>query len=181
VKNLYRAIANSKAYQRTSKPHAGNQSDETLFSHVAIKTLTPEQLYDSLNLVTAGGEKVAPAPRAAGGKKGPGGPRDGFVQFFLGGADASNPTEYEAGIPQVLRLMNSRITGNPNVVKSFVATGDKPAAVIEKMYLATLSRRPTAAETEKLTAFVAKSATAQEAYGDILWAVLNSSEFTMVK
>jgi hypothetical protein len=181
VKNLYRAIANSRAYQRTSKPFGGNHTDDQLFSHMTVKTLTPEQLYDSLNLVTASGEKVAPSPRPAGGKKGPAGGRDGFVQFFLGGAETSNPTEYEAGIPQVLRLMNSRITGNPNVVKSFVTTGDKPATVIEKLYLATLSRRPTTAESEKLAAFVAKSATAQEAYGDILWAILNSSEFTMVK
>lgn len=181
VKNLYRAIANSKTYQRTSKPFGGNHTDDQLFSHMTVKTLTPEQLYDSLTLVTASGEKVAPAPRAAGGKKGPAGGRDGFVQFFLGGAETSNPTEYEVGIPQVLRLMNSRITGNPNVVKSFVGTGDKPAAVVEKMYLAALSRRPTAAETEKMTAFVTKSAAAQEAYGDILWAILNSSEFTMVK
>ena len=48
LKNLIRAICTSQTYQRTSKPHDGNDDDPTLFSHMAIKVLSPEQLYDSL-------------------------------------------------------------------------------------------------------------------------------------
>jgi len=180
LKNLYRAICNSRTYQRTSKPSPGNSDDEHLFSHMAVKVLSPGQLFDSLMQVTGPERAIAPAPRAAG-KGGPAGPRDGFVQFFLAGGDGANPTEYEAGIPQALRLMNSRITGNPAVIRQFAGPKDAPNQVIEKIYLAALSRRPNEAEMKRLTQYVSKASTPMEAYGDILWVVLNGSEFAMVK
>src|SRR5204863_7978506 len=46
LKYLVKAIAMSEAYQRTSKPFQGNESDAELFSHSYVRTLTPEQLYD---------------------------------------------------------------------------------------------------------------------------------------
>ena len=45
--------------------------------------------------------------------------------------------------------------------------------------LATLSRRPTADESERLVAHVQKAGDPRKGYGDIVWAVLNSSEFTL--
>ena len=181
VKHMYRAICNSKTYQRTSKPLPGNKTDDQLFSHMTVKVMSPEQLFDSITQVTGASripqEKGKPPITTKGG---PGGPRDQFVNFFLAGSEKTSPTEYEAGIPQALRLMNNRITANPNLARGFAASGDSPATVIEKMYLATVSRRPTPAELDNLTNYV-KSNSANEAYGDILWALLNSSEFTMVK
>jgi hypothetical protein len=66
-------------------------------------------------------------------------------------------------------------------VKALAPVGTKPAPAVEAIYLAALSRRPTAAETARLTAYAAKAVTPADAYADILWAVLNSSEFTMVR
>src|SRR5262249_15013679 len=45
LKHLARAICNSKAYQRSSRPLPGNAADTTLFSRMALKVLTPEMLY----------------------------------------------------------------------------------------------------------------------------------------
>jgi hypothetical protein len=179
VKYLYRAICNSQAYQRTSKPAGGNHTDDQLFSHVTVKVMSPAQLYDSLMLVVGPDRPTAPAPRPAGQRRPA--QRDQFVQFFLAGGDGANATEYEAGIPQALRLMNSRIVGNPNVVRQYAGPRDKPADAIERIYAAALSRKPTAAELKRLTEYVSKADTPVAAYGDILWVVLNSSEFTMVK
>ncbi len=54
VKYLIRAICNSQAYQRTSKPSSGNRdAGPELFSHMAVKVMTPEQLFDSLAQVLA--------------------------------------------------------------------------------------------------------------------------------
>ncbi len=180
VKHMYRAICNSMTYQRTSKPLPENKNDESLFSHMTIKVMAPEQLYDSLNQVTGAATATPQKGKpAAGGRNNPNA-RDQFVQFFLAGAESTNPTEYEAGIPQALRLMNSRVTSNPNLARGYVSPGDSPNAVIEKLYLATLSRRPSVEEVERLTTYI-KTGTAQEAYSDILWALMNSSEFTMVR
>ena len=180
VKQLYRTICNSQAYQRTSKPSAGNETDHKLFSHMTVKVLMPEQLFDSLKSITN-----FTTPAKPGGKlqaalgRGPVTPRDSFVQFFLAGAEHANTTEYEAGIPQALRLMNSRIAGNPAAAKAFVKPGAKPAEIIEEMYLAVLSRRPTPDEVTKLTDYLSSNTTT--GYADVLWVLLNSSEFTLVR
>ena len=51
--------------------------------------------------------------------------------------------------------------------------------VIEILYLRTLSRRPTPAELSRLTAYVGKfERDPRKAYSDVLWALLNSSEFS---
>src|SRR5262249_45957913 len=117
VKYLIKAICLSEAYQRTSKPMPENKADVKLFSHMAMKVMSPEQLFDSLAQVTGKGAqepkslRIAPAPKGA-----PAGARAQFVNFFLAGADAASPVDYEAGIPQALRLMNSPIANNPAVV-----------------------------------------------------------------
>lgn len=180
LKYLIKAICVSDAYQRTSKPLPANKDDAKLFSHMAVKVMSPEQLFDSLAQVTGNlkdGKAVKGQVGAAKGVKI--GNREAFANFFLAGAETVNPTEYEAGIPQALRLMNSPIANNPASVRALVA-GSKPADALEKIYLATLSRRPTADETKRLTEYVDRVGP-QTAYGDVLWAVLNSSEFTLVR
>jgi len=159
LKYLIKAICLSETYQRTSKPLPTNKDDEKLFSHMSVKVLSPEQLFDSLGQVTGNLKDTKGVKGAAGAPKGGRvGNREQFVTFFLAGAETANAIDYEAGIPQALRLMNSAIANN----------------------LATLSRRPTADEVKKLTEYVDRVG-APTAYGDILWAVLNSSEFTLVR
>src|SRR5207302_9338314 len=50
LKHLARCITTSKTYQRTSRPAAGNKVDPSAFSHMAVKVLTPEVLYDSVSV-----------------------------------------------------------------------------------------------------------------------------------
>lgn len=181
LKYLIKAICLSDTYQRTSKPTPANNDDKALFSHMQVKVLSPEQLYDSLTQVTGNLRPDAKGPKGLiGAAKGarPGN-REQFVNFFLAGAETTSTVDYEAGIPQALRLMNSSIANNPAAVRALVGTS-APAEAIEKIYLAALSRRPTATETKDLTAYVDRVG-ANTAYGDILWAVLNSSEFTLVR
>ncbi len=183
LKRLVRGICESQAYQRTSKA-AGGETDPALFARMAVKVMTPEQLFDSLALVTGLDKQMARVaaarPQAAKRRNG-GGPRDQFVQFFLAGAEQPSTTEYEGGIPQALKLMNSRLSGNPASARALAPPGTRPAEAFEAIYLAALSRRPTTAEVAQLREYMAQANTPNEAYSDILWAVLNSSEFTTVR
>src|SRR5262249_59198245 len=106
------------------------------------------------------------------------GPLAGFVNFFRAGA-AAGRTEYQAGIPQALRLRNSpQFSAGGELLDKGTKAGKDPAKVIEVLYLGTIARRPTAAEQEKLVAHVAKAGgDGRKAYGDILWALVNSPEF----
>jgi hypothetical protein len=183
VKYLVKAICLSDTYQRTSKPTAANKEDK-LFSHMTMKVMSPEQLFDSLAQVTGnvGGRPGAKGPKAAGAPRGaPTGARNQFIAFFLAGAESTSAVEYEAGIPQALKLMNSPIANNPAAVRNVLGGATKPADAIEKIYLTAFSRRPTTDEMTMLTEYVAKADSAMTAYGDILWAALNSPEFTLVR
>jgi hypothetical protein len=178
LKGLYRTLCNSKAYQRTGKPTAGNEDAEAdLYSRMAIKPFAAEQLYDSLTQVAG-----APAARAAKATKGgkakvQGGPRAQFVAAFRV-EDGGDPTEYQAGIPQALRLMNSKQFNTNVLVNSLARSGKSPEQVIEHLFLVTLSRRPAPAERDKFLAHVNKAGS-QQGYSDVLWVLLNSSEFTL--
>lgn len=177
VKALIRGIALSDTYQRSAKPNASNKGDAQLFSHSAVKQMSGEQLYDSLQQVLGAdkdaGKKV---PMQTG--KGNVSKRTSFVQFYLAGAEETDPTEFEAGIPQMLKQLNANTPRIAAVAKA-MTTGLKADAALEKMYLTTLARRPTADETKRLEEYLAKNPT--DGSADVLWAILNSSEFVMIR
>ena len=179
LKHLTRAICNSATYQRTSKPITGNEEDDLLYSHMTIKVLTPEQLYDSLQQVVGKQTPKKSKGRKQRRRRGRS-PRDAFVAFFRIKEEA-DPTVYEAGIPQALRLMNGPEFNRRSYLLDPKRLRDsKPADVIESLYLATLSRRPTDAEKDRLVDFVRDyQGKRSDAFADILWALLNSSEFTL--
>jgi len=188
LKDLYEAILLSEAYQRSSKPLPSNAKDDELYSHNRVKVMLPEQLYDSLQVLNAtalaalplakgkGEPKAKPAPMRGGGNQ-----RDQFVTFFLAGSETANQAEYEAGIPQALKLMNSKanLANFPNAFRAFFKPNVKPADAIEAMYLSVLSRRPTADESTRLLAYL--DANGRDSAADILWALSNSSEFMLIR
>jgi hypothetical protein len=180
LKYLIRGICNSRTYQRASKP-LGNNADASgdLFSRMAVKVLTPEQMFDSL--AQALGAPQAPAGpqqrRNPMNRQPPASPRAGFVAFFK--VEDADPTEYQIGIPQTLRLMNGPQLNNPALLEPLLKSAKGAGEVIENLYLRTLSRRPTPAEVSRLTAYLARfQGEPRKAYADLLWALLNSSEFT---
>jgi hypothetical protein len=176
LKALHRAICNTEAYQRSSKAVAGNkEAEDPLFARSRMKILTPEQLYDSLVQATGFANTAGGREKPGGKGQAPGG-RAGFVNFFLSGAEMANTTEYEPGIPQALKLINSKPVSSGRVVQGL--SKSDPAKAIEELYLGTLSRRPTSEEMTKMQTFVKNNS---DAYGDILWVLVNCSEFTMIR
>ncbi len=101
------------------------------------------------------------------------------------GYDPSERRDEVAGsIPQALMLMNgpalSRgLNGNqPNTAlgKLLKETNDD-RGVVEELYLRSLGREPTAEEVKTCLGYVAKVGKRSEAFEDILWALVNSTEF----
>lgn len=179
VKYLLRAICNSEAYQRTSRPKSDNGSDTEFYSHRVVRVLSPEQLFDSLVRVLGmpGGRKSDMAPIA---KKGPiGSPRDAFLNFFRID-EGANPLEYQAGIPQALRLMNAGGLNNTGpAVAAAMKDAKGPEQVIERLFFVALSRPATVEETRRMLQHAERAGDTRAGYSDILWALLNSSEFAL--
>lgn len=180
TKQLLRAIIASDAYQRTSKSTVDSASIEPdLYSQRIVRTMHPEQLFDSLITVVGKGPLAkAKGEGKAVDKKGPVGPRDNFLSFFR--VEEFNPLDYTAGIPQALRIMNSQLTNRGEFFGAGLAAGAKsPQQAIENIYLTILSRRPTEEETRRMVQYIGKQETPRAGFGDIVWALLNSSEFVL--
>ncbi len=188
LKQLYRALCKTKAYQRTSKPTAENaDADTALCAHMTVKVMTPEEQFDSILQVLAPNQDprnvTLPKGAAAGLPKGARRqnltPRSLFVAFFED-EDATDPTEFQQGIPQALRLMNGPQLNNAAILNPMLKAHAAPEQIVEHLYLATLSRRPTAQERERLVQYAAQHKNEpHEGYEDVLWALMNCSEFVM--
>jgi hypothetical protein len=183
VKYLLRALCNSRAYQRTSKPTPADQeAGPELFARMAVKVMSPEQLFDSLVQVLGAPDQVnlprRPNAMAAARFRNIT-PRTLFVAFFKGD-DNADPTEYQAGIPQVLRMMNSPQLNNASMLNPLLKAAKPPQEIVDHLYLATLARRPSPQERSRSLALIGKyREEPRQAYADILWALLNSSEFML--
>jgi hypothetical protein len=181
IKELLRTLSNTKAYQLSSRldrePYAPG-----LFASMAIKTMTAEQLYDSLNRVAGGRPAEIPNFLAIRSNL-----FDQQRLAFIGKMQmqGSTATEFDAGVLQALTLLNgSNINAASQAEQSGVLIAlDSPLFSteerVETLFLGTLSRRPS---TDELTSFVAHvndSSEQREAMGDVLWALLNSAEFAL--
>jgi hypothetical protein len=110
------------------------------------------------------------------------GPRARFNKTF--GFDPSTPVDDVLGtIPQALFLMNSpqvnnalRASNNSMLGELLQSTPDN-RAVLEVLYLRTLARRPNAKEVNVCGRYVEMVGNRVEAFEDILWSLLNSTEF----
>lgn len=202
---LFKAICLSEAYQRTSKPVAGNEKVSAHYlSRMPVKVLTPEQMFDSVTDLFVAAQAKAEQEVAKKedkkddkaktdkpgkaerknlkiqGRPGPA-PRNQFIAFFKG-EEGPDQTEYQAGIPQVLRLMNSPQFNNQALLR-LLEPKAPPKDNIQKLYLSILSRKPTESESAKLTKMVTqagpKPMDMRQAYADICWVLLNSSEFAL--
>jgi hypothetical protein len=181
-KYILRALCNTRAYQRTSRPLPENaEADEKLLARMPVKVIGAHELLASLVTVTGYKENdpVRRQPmRPNDNQKRPATPPT-LARFFDTREYDDDPTEFAFGVPQLLKLMNTGLTNRAGEVSRRIAesaAGDRHR-VIEDLYLTALARRPKPAELEKMTAFVAKQTNPQQGYRDVMWALLNSAEF----
>lgn len=172
---LMRAIAGSRAYQLSSRAGPGAADDLRLFTRMPIRGLTAEQFCDSLAQATGG----------AGLRR-----RAEFLAQFK--APGDRPTETGTSILQALALMNGSLAADvtsPEQNGLLRAILDAPfldtTSRIETLFLATLTRRPRDAELERLVRYVGEAGQADrpedeaKALGDVLWVLLNTTEFAV--
>ncbi len=87
----------------------------------------------------------------------------------------------DPSIAQALHLMNSpeiaaKMHARSGTARKLADSDKKPAAIVDELFLAALSRRPTDAERAKLLDAFADG-DRRAAVEDVLWALLNSKEF----
>ena len=188
LRRLLRTLVLSDAYQLSSRAPSDEPSQLLEFARMNIKSFTADQLYDCIN--------VATEPSSAGNGNNQTGSlvrigntaRQAFIEQFQ--APPGQRTDYHAGIPQALTLMHGQLVhsatdlASSGLLKGISApffSGDEER--IETLFLSTLSRFPADAELEKMLSHVQAAEGDEQrmrAFGDILWALLNSAEFTFI-
>jgi hypothetical protein len=176
IKFLIRAITASKTYQRSSKrPGPSTEEDSRLFASMPLKTLRPEQMVDSIAVVIGHAPFIDPDLKA---------------KFSARLSDLDGKaTDVHTSIQHALTLMNSELTQDVTNLERHAALSaiasapfQDTAQRIETLYLATLSRKPSADEQAFLAEFVSHGSPkrdVQAALADILWGLLNSAEFVL--
>lgn len=191
VKQLIRIICNTEAYGLTSQWNEDNEIDNPaagevpLFSHMYLKSMQAEQLYDSL-IVASNAHQSGQGGWGAQEEQ----RRQWMQQFVVAFENDENDeaTTFNGTIPQALMMMNSELMDKAVSIDrgSFLfETLNRPgteASKIEDLYLAALSRKPTRAEQGKVQSMLKsyKGPSRLAAYQDLFWALLNSNEFVFI-
>ncbi len=188
LKQLTRWICNTEAYNLTSKYNSKNEIDNPangevpLFSHMYVKPMQVEQLYESLLVATSADAAGAGSFEASQEQREQ--MKRQFMQIF-GGNDDEDPSVYSGTIPQALLMMNGALVKSAtsgekgsylNTVLSNPSYKKDPDR-IRALYMAALGRIPSSSEQKNLQGMMSQYSNPLDAYQDLYWALLNSNEF----
>ncbi len=181
VNRLIAAICKSAWYQ--AKSVEVEPTADTFARN--LKVSSPEQVFDSLEQ-----SLILPVSRLDASSSRWSGDRTQLVSR-LSETIGTTPKDYAAGIPQALLMMNGKMTSDaidPDRSRLLRAVVESPFFDdndrIKTLYLAVLTREPSSEEAEALKAFVdarSDQPARVRAYGEILWALLNSPEFMLCR
>jgi hypothetical protein len=145
-----------------------------------LKSMTVEQLYDSLIIATnahksgTGSWEKAEDTRQKWLQQ--------FVQAF-GTDENDEATSFDGTIPQALMMMNGELMQSAlketkgTLLSDVLSDKGGPAEKVKRLYLATLSRTPSPREIQTANRVMKNAASQLEAFQDLYWALLNSNEF----
>jgi hypothetical protein len=196
LKHVLRTLCNSRTYQLASQFAPRHDAEGMFFTHRRPRRLPAEVLLDAINQAAGTEEKF---DDSRGGRFGntmvPRGTRaialpDPTVNsYFLdvfGRPNRTSACECDRGsradLSQVLHLIN----GDPIHEKAVAAkgrisrrlsAGASDTELVEELYLATFCRLPDKRERETVAGLIAAAPSRKEGFEDLLWALLNSTEF----
>jgi hypothetical protein len=193
LRSLVRDICSSHTYQLSSTPNDTNRRDTRQFSRAYLRRLRADVFIDSVVAVTGmprsfsgfpqGTRAIDFYPRPAEGTQQPNYGDDVFKCLGRSprGSVSSTETKTAPTISQALHLsvgdtIQPRLSCG-GTLESHVKAQTPPAAVIEELFIRCLSRQPTAEELSDFQKLIPTPLASPEPYEDIVWALLNSTEF----
>ena len=199
IKPLVRHIMTSRTYQLSSTPNETNASDDVYHSKAAVAPLKAEQLMDALArglgasfnytgypVGTRAGQVVA-MPQTGRRFAKSSGDAERFMRTF-GKPERLLTCECErsedAGMMQAFSLMtgdvvNGLLKQSDNRIGKLLAAKKADEDVLNELYLAILTRRPSETEAKGLMDYVSKSQEKRAAWEDVAWGLVNSKEFLL--
>jgi hypothetical protein len=185
---LFRTVMQTRAYQ--SQFQAPPQSHSDAVPTVCPVRLRPEQVFDNLQkaLDFDENDKSIPAPAVSSA---PAVQRHSGVRNMVYQAFKENPStpaeEVHGTIPQALLLMNSTLVqkftaaSGKTVLTDLLQQKKSDAEIVAALYERVLARQPTSEEQTICAKYIAKVGERKEALEDVLWSLVNSTEFLLKK
>jgi hypothetical protein len=191
IRHLERTVLSSRTYQLSAVPNATNRLDRTNFSHARPRRLSAEVLADVL------ADALGTGPYTQGNS------RRRMRAIEVGANRVQDPdlgqifTRFgrperklacdcerssEPAVPQSLYLMTDgrllhKIRGGR--LEKLLARTKSDVAVVEELFLATLSRPPDADERAAVLEHVKAKTDRRAAFTDVVWALINTREFIL--
>jgi hypothetical protein len=197
VKHLIRTIMTSAVYARSSVPLPGNAADSRFLSHYPVKRLPAEVLLDAIAKVTEVPTNFPGFPAGWRSLQLPDSKVESTFLSSFGRPERLNTCSCERSsepsMAQALHLanggtVNEKLRDPKSAVASALAANETDSQVIDRLFLAALTRRPTASERSRLLAVFAEAVAGavdpkaaaearRQVVEDLYWATLTGNEF----
>lgn len=178
VKQLFRVIMATDLYQAESRPR--READQPPFQANVAQRLRSDVILD--NLMAVIGFQVSDDATSGPNRPNLRNPRNAFATTF--GYDPSQRRDEVSGsILQALAMMNgpqvnASINGNGLTELSRLLREIRDDnELVSELYLRTLGREPTATELKTCRDYIVKVNRRTEAFEDLQWSLINSTEF----
>ena len=193
IRRLERAVLMSRTYQLSSRSNDTNRLDHKNFSHAQIRPMMAEVFVDvqnsALGVSEAYGADVpgnvhmieVGASRLNNGNL-------NYVLRIFGRPPRTTACDCERAmdpaLPQTLYRMTdqallAKLRQKNNRLHQLLATKKSDAEILEELFLATLTRYPSAVEKAAFEKHRAAEKNRETAFVDVLWALLNTREFVL--
>lgn len=199
LRKLERKILLSRTYQLSYDDNDTNKFDKNNYSHAYIRPLMAEQVVDVLNAALGVEEKFTGPDEAPLGTK----------MVEVGSSKLSNVNlayvlrifgrpprttacdcerAMEPALPQALFRMTdatllAKFTDPKGRIQSVLRSKSKPEDQVDELFLATLTRYPTASEKAEAVTFLKSNSVDLQSkvtsLTDLLWALINTREFIL--
>jgi hypothetical protein len=182
--HLIRRMTSSRAYQTSSVPVNGNKEDTMAYSRYYPKRLSAEALMDSIALATGAPDQfrsLYPGTRAMQV------PDPEIESYFLEIFDRPSrqlicERKNAPTLNQALHLVSAdsiqpKLVSPEGNLKKLLASSLDVEAVVEELYLGTLSRMPDAEERKLAAGAISRAGDRRKGLEDVFWALLSSKEF----
>jgi hypothetical protein len=186
IKHVIRLILNSRTYQLSSATNKDNAKETRFYSHYYARRLPAEVLLDALASSMGVPNRFPGYPVGVRAVQLPDPSLQSYFLSLFGRSERITPCACERNgevtLAQLLHLQNGdsvvqKIRSGDGTLARLLKQKKSDSAVIEELYLATLSRLPSGKEMAALKKELADSEGKELFFRDLFWALLNSKEF----
>jgi hypothetical protein len=187
LKYIMRLILTSRTYQLSSSTTPGNAQDRRYFSHYYARRLPAEVMSDAIVSVTGVPDEYPGYPVGIRAIQLPEPKIDSYFLSLFGRSErvtaCTCERSDEVSLPQLLHLNNgddiqAKIQSNDGLLAKILKDNPDNEKATDEIFLTAFGRLPIDSEREAVKKALSAGDVRQDVYRDLMWALMNSKEFS---